>query len=218
MEINTEIKNNKNTFFSHVFSTTDEDKAEMLNVIQYALIAVIPVVILNKTVQRFIPEADPDKSSIELLVEVVIQLALILIGIILIHRIISFIPTYSGFKYENLTLTNIILGFLVIIFSIQSKIGMKANILVDRINILWNGPIENMEDEQPVRKKKTRRSAHTPSQADTLDNPALQNDLFPPAPIATSRGGNDTLQIDESPFGGPLAANSVLGSSFGTNF
>ena len=113
MEINTEMKNNKNTFFSHVFSTSDEDKAEMLNVIQYALIAVIPVVILNKTVQRFIPEADPDKSSIELLVEVVIQLALILIGIILIHRIISFIPTYSGFKYENLTLTNIILGFLV---------------------------------------------------------------------------------------------------------
>ena len=31
---------------------------------------------------------------------------------------------------------------------------MKANILVDRINILWNGPIENMEDEQPVRKRK----------------------------------------------------------------
>ena len=95
MEVNTDLKNNKDTFISHVFSTRDEDKAEMLNIIQYALIAIIPVVILNKTIQRFIPEADPDKSSIELLVEISIQLVLIFIGIILIHRIISYVPSNS---------------------------------------------------------------------------------------------------------------------------
>ena len=38
----------------------------MLNVIQYGLMAIIPVIILNKLVHRFIPEADPDKSSLEL--------------------------------------------------------------------------------------------------------------------------------------------------------
>jgi len=167
MEVNTDLKNNKDTFISHVFSTRDEDKAEMLNIIQYALIAIIPVVILNKTIQRFIPEADPDKSSIELLVEISIQLVLIFIGIILIHRIISYVPTYSGFKYENLSLTNVIIAFLIIVFSIQSKIGMKTNILVDRINVLWNGPIEKMENNN------NNRSHHRNSQAElarTLDD------------------------------------------------
>jgi len=54
----------RKTFFSHVFSTTDEGKAELLNVMQYSGIALVPVVILNKLVQRFLPEADPDKSSL----------------------------------------------------------------------------------------------------------------------------------------------------------
>lgn len=217
MEVNTDLKNNKDTFISHVFSTRDEDKAEMLNIIQYALIAIIPVVILNKTIQRFIPEADPDKSSIELLVEISIQLVLIFIGVIIIHRIISYIPTYSGFKYENLSLTNVIIAFLIIVFSIQSKIGMKTNILVDRINILWNGPIEKMENNN------NNRSHHRNSQADNLDHPALQEGLFPPGPSVqqTNRGGNDTMQTinmqQSQMLAEPMAANSLLGSSFSSS-
>ena len=64
----------KKSFFNHVFSTTEEGKAEMLNVAQYAVLGVIPVVILNKLIQQFVPEADHDKSSIELTIEILIQL------------------------------------------------------------------------------------------------------------------------------------------------
>jgi len=41
----------KKTFLGHVFSSTDEGKAEFLNVSQYGLMAIIPVVILNKSIQ-----------------------------------------------------------------------------------------------------------------------------------------------------------------------
>ena len=58
---------NQHSFFNHVFSTTEEGKAEILNVVQYSLSAILPVVLLNKTVQKFIPEADIEKSSLELL-------------------------------------------------------------------------------------------------------------------------------------------------------
>ena len=65
MEVLQESKDvTRNTFISHVFSSTEEDKAELMNVIQYALVAIIPVIVLNKMIQRFVPEADPDKSSI----------------------------------------------------------------------------------------------------------------------------------------------------------
>ena len=72
MENITETKDSKKTFMSHVFSNTEEDKGELLNVSQYAVMGIIPIVALNKAVQRFIPEADPDKSSIELLAEILI--------------------------------------------------------------------------------------------------------------------------------------------------
>ena len=132
----------KPTFFNHVFSSSEESMGELMNVLQYAVMGVIPVVVLNKTIHHFIPEADTQKSSFELLAEVLIQLSLLFIGIVLIHRVITYFPSYSGFKYENLTLTNVILAFLMIVLSIQTKLGIKVNILVDRAMELINGPEE----------------------------------------------------------------------------
>tara|TARA_B110000483_G_scaffold223800_1_gene281992 strand:+ start:1502 stop:2140 length:639 start_codon:yes stop_codon:yes gene_type:complete len=212
MELNQDKK--EASFINHVFSNSDEDKSELLNVVQYGLMAIIPVIILNKLIHRFIPEADPDKSSLELLVEMAIQVVLIFVGLILIHRIITYFPTYSGFKYENLSLTNIILAFLVIVLSIQSKLGLKGNILFDRVMILWNGPTES-SDEEPK-----KRSRHSPSRADEMDSPHIQSDVFPPAPVATSKPNNDYgVPAPEMQYEmGPMAANSILGGAFGSSF
>jgi len=236
MEILHEVSDiNKKSFLSHIFSTTEEGKAEILNVVQYSTMGVIPVVMLNKLIQRFIPEADPDKSSLELLAEIFIQLVVMFCGIILIHRLITYAPTYSGFKYESLTLTNVILAFLIIVLSIQTKLGIKVNIIVDRVNELWNGSDEkNKKDgvksglrvSQPM-------SKHSPSQADYLDNSAAQTGMFPPAPVATTRqssGSSDMYDhmmpsrggsnggADYGLLSGPMAANSVLGGAFGSMF
>jgi hypothetical protein len=218
-----------NSFLSHVFSSTEEGKAEILNVIQYSTMGVVPIVILNKLIQRFIPEADPDKSTLELLVEIFIQLIVMFCGIIIIHRVIIYAPTYSGFKYESLTLTNVILAFLIIVLSIQTKLGMKVNILVDRLLELWNGP---SGDDGKQRKRNVRTSSpmsqHAHSQADYLDNSQVQNGTFPPAPVATTRQNSvmesydnmlgGSRQPDYGAMMGPMAANSVLGSSFGASF
>ena len=66
MEILQESTQSSRSFLSHVFSTTEEGKAELLNVVQYAVLALVPVFVLNKLIQRFIPEADLEKSSLEL--------------------------------------------------------------------------------------------------------------------------------------------------------
>ena len=83
---------NQNTFINHVFATSDEGKAEVLNVIQYSLSAILPIVLLNKTIQKFVPEADIEKSSLELLAEIFIQIVVMFIGIVLIHRVITYFP------------------------------------------------------------------------------------------------------------------------------
>jgi hypothetical protein len=209
---------NKKPFISHVFSTTEEGKAEILNVVQYATLGVIPIVILNKIVQRFIPEADGEKSTLEVAVEIFLQLIIMFCGIIVIHRVISYFPTYSGFKYESLTLTNVILTFLVVVLSIQTKLGIKVNILVDRAMELWNGQSHEDYNDKP---KRRAVSSHATSQADYYDN-GDNTTIFPPAPIVSSKEPSHTQAPENNNSGdsymGPQAANSVLGGSFGSFF
>ena len=220
---------NQNTFINHVFSTTDEGKAEILNVIQYSLSAILPVVLLNKTIQKFVPEADIEKSSLELLAEIFIQIVVMFIGIVLIHRVITYFPTYSGYKYEAFNLTTVVLAFLVIVLSLQTKLGIKVNILVDRALELWNGP--GAEKKKQGRKEGMSGSQnHQPSQADSLDDSRMQTGIFPPLPSATNTTRNSGQGYDYSikvsgsgaPQGDfnefspvPAAANSLLaGGSF----
>ena len=212
---------NQNTFLNHVFDTSEEGKAEILNVVQYAVTGILPIVALNKTIQKFIPEADIEKSSLEVLAEIFIQIVVMFIGIVLIHRLITYFPTYSGYKYEAFNLTTVILAFLVIVLSLQTKMGIKVNILVDRALEMWNGP-----SKETVRKESKRPvNNHAVSQADSLDNSGVQNGVFPPAPaMATSNRssgqGHDYMLKASAPMNdyndfGPAPANSALaGGSF----
>ena len=223
MEILNEThESHKKTFFSHVFSTTEEGKSEILNVVQYSFLGVIPIVILNKLIQRFIPDADPDKSSVEILIEILLQLIVMFCGIIIIHRIITYVPTYSGFKYENLVLTNVILGFLIIVLSIQTKLGIKVNILFDRLLELWNGPSYDNGDEKANVRNGVRVSRpisqHSPSQADYLENTGVQGGVFPPAPIVSSRGPtNGTYDTMMRGNPQPVMEQQVMPANFNGN-
>lgn len=212
----------KNTFFSHVFDMSLESNAEIMNVSQYALLGILPVLVLNKLIQRFVPEADPDKSSAELLVEVLLQTIVMFVGILFIHRIITYVPTYSGYRYERLALTNVILGFLVIILSMQTKMGIKVNILFDRVMDLWNGGGSSDERKSDVRSRvrvSDSSISHNSSQADFLDGGA--SGMFPPAPVVQSRPNSSyDHMIRGAPQAatGPAPANSVLGGGFGAFF
>jgi len=125
------------SFFKHVFNFDDDSKSEILNILQYSIIAIIPVVILNKTMQKYVPESDDKKSSLEISAEIVIQIIVMFIGLLIIHRIITFIPTYSGSKYPEFHIVYIILAILMITMSLQTKLGEKVSILVDRVTELW---------------------------------------------------------------------------------
>ena len=126
-------------FFKHVFNMNDDSKKDMMNIIQYALLSVIPVVFLNKTMSKYFPEADETKGSVELGGEVVIQIILMFIGLLLIHRINTFIPTFSDEKYPDFNIIYIILAVLMVTLSLQTKLGEKVSILCERVMHLWEG-------------------------------------------------------------------------------
>ena len=206
----------RKTFFTHVFDMSQEANGEIMNVTQYALLGIIPVLFLNKLIQRFSPEADPESSSVELLAEIVLQVVVMFVGIVLIHRIITYVPTYSGFRYEHMTLTNVILAFLMIVLSLQTKLGIKVNILYDRLTDLWNGSSSDEKKSNVKSRVRVSESMVTPthnaSQADYLD--AGSSSMFPPAPVVQSKPNSSydyMMRGSPQPAPGPAPANAMIG-------
>ena len=139
-------------FIKHVFNFDEDSKCEISNIIQYSLLAIIPIVILNKLMQKYVPEADDEKGSLEILAEIIIQIIVMFVGLLLIDRIITFIPTYCGMKYPEHSILYVVLGSLMVIMSLQTKLGEKVNILVERVIDLWEGKKDN--------KKKSKTSGN----------------------------------------------------------
>ena len=91
---------------------------------------------------KYIPEVDENKGSLEVLAEIIVQISVMFTGILIIHRMITFVPTYSGVKYPDFNIIFIILAVLMIILGLQTNLGEKVSILVDRLTELWNGKNE----------------------------------------------------------------------------
>jgi len=107
------------------------------------LLAIIPIVAINKLMQNYVPEADDDKGNLELSMEIILQTIGMFISIFFINRMITYIPTYSGTKYPDFSVIFIILAVLMITLSLQTKLGEKVSILSDRLVELWNGKSDN---------------------------------------------------------------------------
>lgn len=168
-------------FASHMFSQTAESKAEVFNIFQYIFLAVIPIFLLNKAISMYIPSADETKGSFELAIEVVLQMIVMFGGMILIHRFITYMPTYSGYKYDPLILTNCVLAFLIIIFSIQSKLSAKMNILYFRVQEKLNGETGEIYSPPPVSSKQPAISKPDMSLASFIEKPAPVFSIKPTA-------------------------------------
>jgi hypothetical protein len=216
---------NKN-FFKHVFNFDDDSKADMLNIIQYAMISIVPVVLLNKSIQRYVPEADDQKGSLEVLAEIIIQVIVMFTGLLLVHRMTTFLPTYSGVKYPEFSIIFIILAVLMIALSLQTKLGEKVSILTDRVTELWEGKSDdkkkkkgNVKVSQPISQNGQQMNQAAMNQAIYSDGTSI-NSLpeTQPLPNYDTMHRPDTTPLVnaatpsmESSYTEPMAANSALG-------
>ena len=96
-------------------------------------------IILNKCVQKIIPPTNEEKSNLEILAEVIGQVIFMFLGFIFIHRFITYFPTWSKTDYKDVNIITVAIMFLSIMLTIQSKVGTKTNILLDRLFTYWEG-------------------------------------------------------------------------------
>jgi len=126
-------------FFKQVFRLNEDAQGEVLNMMQYVAIGFVPAILVIYVIRYYVPDPDDDKGSLTILAEIFAQTFGMLLGIYFIHRIIIYFPTYSGIKYERFHIINILMVFIMVLFSIKTKLGEKAQILVERAVDMWSG-------------------------------------------------------------------------------
>jgi hypothetical protein len=227
-----EDKSSKEGFFKYVFEFNSHTKSQLLNITQYSLLSIIPIVFINTLMQYYVPEVDETKSSLEIIIEVLFQIIFIILSLFYINRIVFYIPTISKENYQDLNFTSLILSIFLVILSLQTKLGDKINILMKRFLGLFN-------TEKTTTKKKKETKENTPQQTQEM---SLQNDPYSTSitslPITNQNNQNTQMaspnfnkmyQNNPTPLvnaNSPvenfentiMAANEALGGSFGSNF
>ncbi len=244
-DFTTTTKNTTTSFFNHVFNFDQKTKTDVLNLLQYTLFILVPIILLNKLMQKYIPEADDTKTSIELSLEVVSQLTIMVLGLYLINKMVTFFSTYSGTKYADINIIQIVPVLLIITLSLQTKLGEKVSILSDRVIDLWEGktPItQSLRDYYPIpQQSQTLPQIPIPHQMPQLPPPIktqpsqpiqeqpTQNTTQPQPPIMSPEqlpDYNNMYQNTTTPLVNAatpgvsddiVAANDAFGV-FGTNF
>ena len=230
-------------FIKYIFNFDDDNKACILNMFQYVLLAIIPVVLVLKLIKTYVPEEDDVKGSVEIILEVVVQLGALFVGIWFIDKFVRYFPTYSKVAYYKFNEVNFVIPLLLILVTMQTKLGAKINILADRVMELWNGkmggaaPVQKSSGNMRVRQPLAQ--SHQVSRGDTLDSAMI------PPPAQNMGGGvdksttlinnlpnlNNSDQDPNSRYGSdvmnlalldgdnePMAANGLLGGAFGSGF
>ena len=168
------------SFFKHVTRFDSETKSELSNLLQYLVIIIIPIYILNRFINGVIPKFNENKGNIELLGEVIMQVISLLLGVYIIHRIVLYIPTFSGNNLMDVNFMNLV---LIIIFSgLNSENGKKVNHVYNRLMLAWNGKKKEEEKKDPNDKSVVKVSqpiagnpmqapmpTHQPSRADYVN-------------------------------------------------
>jgi len=220
----------KKSFFKYVFNFDEDSKSELMNIIQFVLIAIVPVILLIKVINKYLPEVDDKKGSIEILAEIITEVISLFIGIFFILRIVTFFPTFSGTEYPKIYVMTIILSVLIGMVSVESNLTDKINVIIERIYNLWEGKssdkkkVSNVKVSQPISQKGITQPVQTRQYSDgtsiqslpTHDNASQSAPQQLPDYNAMYRNDNNPLVNAASPVSQaeafePMAASDALG-------
>ena len=228
-------------FIQYVFKFDEPEKAQIMNIIQYTIVAIIPLVILLKLIKVYIPDADDEKDNLIIATEIILQLCMMFVSLYFVHRMINFVPTYSGINYMDSNVFSMILPILMISLTIHTKLGDKIQILVDRLYDVYEGRTQNDKKDakknvkvtQPLSQQFMGNPSVEQLQPQMTNNKSMSNEysLNPQQPTQSSPNFNNMYAGPTTPLVNanvpgmesfePMAANDALGGlggAFGSSF
>lgn len=229
-EIEKTSSNAAGGFYEHLVS--GDVKSEILNIAQYSSLAIIPVVALNKAMQHLFPDIDEKKNNLELTMEVLAQVVFLFSALYFIDKAIRYVKPYSGVDYEEVSHLPSLGPFIVVLLSMQSKIGQKINIVAERVMVQLNiskkpaqhkeiavrpsaPPIEN--DMRELIEQAPQTSQNSPIHSNgRVAVPAQQGP--PPTSQGPSPPPPQNIQEQKPDFNNMFEAANMGSDSFSSNF
>jgi len=185
-----------------VFDFEDDSRHEMANIAQYSVLAAIFVAILNKFFEMYMPEPEKDKGVPALALETALQVVLTFLSLLFVHRIIDFIPTFSGTKYGSYNMIPVILPVAVVLLSLNSGVGRKVSIIIDKL--FTSTPPPKTSSPQQVSAPMAQFNQLLPQGMNTMVNPMKAQSAIPGPPVDPDYSGMFGTSGDFE----PVAANS----------
>jgi hypothetical protein len=219
------------SFITKVLDVDSETKAGLMNGMQYIMLAVIPVAIVDIVMKKIFVSTNPShKGSVELLAEVLGQTVLTIILLFAVHKVIIAIPTYSGAAMNRLNYSTLSLALLISFFALNHQISRKIGVVFERLQDMWDGV---QKEDKPKRKNSkvsvsqpisgTRQilPTHQGSRADNRQaaptiqpvQQPVQPPRQPPQEVDVTSQNNYSTSSENSLLGAqePMAANQALG-------
>jgi len=222
------VQTSENSMVKHIFKFDDETKANLMNLTQYTVLAVIPVAILQNLSEKLFPKYDSSKGTVELLAEILGQAVTTIVGLFFIHRLITAVPTFSGTAMGDLNLFSIIVVFLLTSFMFDGKIQKKINAISERTIDVWEGKSDEKKKEKKeasvvkVSQPISSGAQHQASRSDLIGRqtgPGVQQG--PPPPVQTQQPQQPSI-ADQPNYAGQVGAPQVLepmaANGFGSGF
>lgn len=236
------------SILSQIFTFNEDMKYELMNLTQYIILSFIPSILVIKYINDFSPDIDEKKFTIEILIEVILQILALFYAFYIIKHIVVIIPTVSGKKYPSFDLLVSVIPIVYALGSMDDPLNMKISILMKRFNGLWNGEpsgngkktASSVKVSQPISQNQSQQ--YNSSNSSSIlgntggGNTTMINDLpSNPSNMTPQRQQypdyNSMFQNTPTPLIGAQTpgmnmnegfeiqpANSVLGGSFGSSF
>jgi len=204
------------SFISYMFSMTDGEKVELINMFQYIILAIIPIILIVTLMKSYIPPVNNKKGSAEVAIELIVQLVVLVSFFFLIHKLILFIPTYTKQNYPSIQFFPVLLPLLFILFTLDKNIGEKAQLLLQRGLVLVGINKENFEgadlEEEEKAQAQTSQNASGQMVGQQMMPPQMSNPVMMEPPVRKTDKQNPH-QYQQYGIQEPAAANDFGGYS-----
>ena len=157
-------------FFKHLTDFSDDTRAEYMNATQVTLLSIVPIYLVLVLHEYVFPDPDPSKGSLELTMEVLLQILALVMSVYIVNRGVIYVPPYSGVPYvPSANFVGFIGSFLLLVFIMHDHVSAKLHILYSRFASKY------LDDEvkKPQKKKTDDKPIHQTPGLDSIPKAGL---------------------------------------------
>ena len=185
------------------------------------------IILLVKSVHRFMPKEDKNTGVLELVFEILVEVTILYLGIFFIDRFITYFSTVSKTNYKRINLLTTVIPFLLILFSLQTQLGLKASYVYNKLFDVVDGKV-NLKDNSVVKVSQPLSNNLAKLNLNVENNRASMPNVNVAMP--TRAPPSQQMNMNQNNLSGQpmihqpqmesslLAANEALGGSFGSAF